>query len=302
MEEGIIFDIKRYAIHDGPGIRTTVFLKGCPLECWWCHNPEGQKTEPELIFRESKCLEGCTECLAACPKNALSKTGPIVVINRTKCELSKSCIETCPTGALEVAGKKMTVAEIMEAIEKDSVFYDDSKGGVTFSGGEPLMQPDFLGGLLDECAKRHIHTTVDTCGYASAEIFEKIRDKVGLFLYDLKVIDDKKHIETTGESNEIILKNLKELSEKGCAISIRIPVIPGINDSSSDIEEMVEFLNNLQEIEEIDLLPYHKIGSQKYGSLDMPDKMAETPALSDSTVARIKKQLEKHAFSVKIGG
>jgi len=302
MNKGIIFDIKRYAIHDGPGIRTTVFLKGCPLRCLWCHNPEGQSSKPELFFRESQCFDGCTECLAACPKNALSLVNKSLTINRKKCDLCGKCVEACVYEALEISGREVTVEEVMKEIEKDRVFFDESGGGVTFSGGEPLYQPGFLNSLLEECKKKDIHTAVDTCGYAPSEVFEKIRDKVDLFLYDVKIIEDKRHQEATGVSNTLILKNLKELSNNGCKISVRIPVIPGINDSGNEISKIAEFLSTLEGIEEISLLPYHKAESKKYESLNILYKMENVPTPANSKIEKMKKMLGKYGFQVKIGG
>lgn len=302
MKAGIVFDIKRYAIHDGPGIRTTVFLKGCQLRCWWCHNPEGINENRELVFQESRCLDGCDECIKVCPGEAVSGTGKSIAIDREKCGLSGNCADVCPAEALKIIGMEMTAGEVIREIEKDRIFFDNSKGGVTFSGGEPLIQIDFLNELLDECGKRSIHTVVDTCGYTPFECLDRIRDRVDLFLYDLKMMDDDKHREVTGVSNRIIMENLIKLSEKKSHIQVRIPVITGVNDSIDNLVQIAEFLKSLRNIEGISLLPFHKIGSQKYKNLDMPFKGAEVQSPSAGKIAQFKIRLEKYGFNVSVGG
>jgi len=205
MIRGTIFDIKKYAIHDGPGIRTTVFFKGCPLRCRWCHNPEGQSSKPEMFVRPSRCLKECSECLSVCEREAISRTEISPVIDRERCNSCGKCAEVCPAEAIEVVGRQMSVQEVMAEVEKDMIFHDESGGGVTFSGGEPLLQPVFLSTLLEKSKEKDIHTTVDTSGYASFEIMEEIAKNVDLFLYDLKIMDEKKHKEYTGKSNKVIL-------------------------------------------------------------------------------------------------
>lgn len=301
MVKGIIFDIKRYAIHDGPGIRTTVFFKGCPLHCWWCHNPEGVILEPELIFKKNRCIKDCTECISYCKRGALSSVGQYISINREKCNLCSECIHVCPSGALEIIGKEMSVREVMEEIEKEIIFYDESGGGVTFSGGEPLMQPEFLSALLKECKERNIHIAMDTCGYAPSEIINRISDKVDFFLYDIKMMDAKKHQEYTGMPNKLILENLKKLAGGGNILAVRFPVVPGINDDSDNIKKMAEFILSLKTIEDISLLPYHRAGSEKYKRLDRADRMEEIQPPSDEKIIEIKKKLEHYGFKVKIG-
>lgn len=301
MKKGIIFDIKRYAVHDGPGIRTTVFFKGCHLRCFWCHNPEGLVPEPELTFIKTRCLPDCNDCVQSCTRGALSRPDQEIFIDREKCDLCGDCVEACPTGALEIIGKWMSIEEVMKEIEKDMIFYDDSKGGVTFSGGEPLLQLEFLNSLLEECKKKGIHTSLDTSGYAPIESLEKIKDKVDLFLYDIKMIDDEKHKKTTGVSNKLILENLRKLSEKGNKVVVRIPVIPGINDSDEDISKIAEFITTLKEIKDISILPYHNIGKHKYEKLDRPFTMKETEPLSEGNKEKIKRKFERFGFKVKIG-
>lgn len=301
MKNGLIFDIKRYAIHDGPGIRTTVFFKGCPMQCRWCHNPEGQSSKPELTFIENRCIKDCHECLSSCQRGALSLVNNQISINREECNLCGDCPDVCATQALEIIGRKISIEEVIEEILKDVVFYDESSGGVTFSGGEPLIQPDFLNALLEECEKRSIHTTLDTSGYASFKVLEKIRDKVDLFLYDLKMMNEGKHEKFTGVSNKLILENLRKLSEKVSNIVIRIPIIPGINDNEENINKTVKFISMLQGIRYISLLPYHKVGRQKYKRLNRTYLQVKTQSPTYEKIEKIKKKLENAGFIVKTG-
>jgi len=301
MKRGLIFDIKRYAIHDGPGIRTTVFFKGCPLHCPWCHNPEGQGLDPELSFNKTRCLRGCSECIKICPKDALSRVNHDILIDREKCDLCGDCAPVCPTEALEIIGRELSVEDIMEEIEKDRVFYEESAGGVTFSGGEPLAQLEFLNSVLDKCKKKGLHTVLDTCGYVPYDDLEEIAKKINLFLYDFKLIDDKKHQEAIGVSNKLIIENLKKLSEMGSKIVVRIPIIEGVNDADENITRTAKFIASLPGIKEISLLPYHKGGRQKYARLSKASKMDKTPASSKGKIERIKKKLEHFGFQVRIG-
>ncbi len=303
MKKGVIFDIKRYAIHDGPGIRTAVFFKGCPLRCWWCHNPEGLALQPELVFRENRCLEGCRECIAACAQGALSCAGELIEINREECDLCGECARVCPAEALEVIGSEMSVEEVLREVEKERIFYDQSAGGVTFTGGEPLMQPEFLGALLEECQARGIHTAVDTCGYAPFEVLQSISDKVDLFLYDLKLMDEERHQKYTGASNRLILDNLRKLAEQGSpAVAVRLPLIPGVNDDEENITRMAEFIRSLRGIKDISLLPYHRAGSEKYRRLHRAYRLGKTQPPSDHRIEEVTRILEERGLRVKVGG
>jgi len=300
IKKGIIFDVKKYAIDDGPGIRTTVFFKGCPLRCWWCHNPEGQVLEPELMYKRNRC-NGCDECVTNCPKDAISRVSQYVSVNREQCNLCGKCSLGCPSDALMIVGKKMEVGEVVKEIEKDVLFYDESEGGVTFSGGEPLFQLDFLNALLEECGKRNISTAVDTCGYASYETIDKIRDKVDLFLYDIKMMDDEKHRKYTGVSNKPILENFKKLTENGSNLLIRFAIIPGINDDEDNITKTAEFILS-HGINQINLLPYHRAGIEKYKSLNKAYKIEKTQPPSDQDLRAIKEKLATLGLRVTIGG
>lgn len=297
---GIVFNIQRYSIHDGPGIRTTVFLKGCPLNCWWCQNPESQLSGQEMIFWEDRCI-GCGACSTICPSDAIEIKNSIPVTEKEKCILYRKCIEKCPALAREMIGEKLTTEEVIKEIEKDLVFYEESGGGVTFSGGEPLGQSEFLEGLLNGCREKKIHTAVDTSGYISWGILNKISSKVDLFLYDLKIMDNERHKKYTGVSNEIILENIKKLSSVHNNIFIRFPVIPGINDDYQNIREMGEFLSFLK-IAQVNLLPYHYIGIDKYKRLGRDYKLADIRPSSEEKLSEVSVILRKFNLNVKLRG
>ncbi|RXG66179.1 glycyl-radical enzyme activating protein [Candidatus Atribacteria bacterium 1244-E10-H5-B2] len=298
MSTGIIFNIQRYSIHDGPGIRTTVFLKGCPLNCWWCQNPESKLNGQEMIFWGDRCI-GCGACSTICPSGAIQIKNGIPITEKEKCILCGKCIEKCPAIAREIIGEKLTAEEVIKEIEKDLVFYEESGGGVTFSGGEPLGQSEFLEGLLNGCREKKIHTAVDTSGYISWEILNKINPKVDLFLYDLKLMDNERHKKYTGVSNEIILENLEKLSSVHNNIFIRFPVIPGINDDYQNIKEMGEFLSSL-EITQVNLLSYHYIGKDKYRRLGSAYKLATTQPPSKEKLSEVSAILRKFNLNVKL--
>ena len=302
MAKGIIFDIKRYAIHDGPGIRTTIFLKGCPLRCQWCQNPEGQETNPEIILRSSRCATECNECVSVCPQDAISKDGNSIEIDKAKCDLCAKCEDVCVYEALEVVGREVTVQEAMDEIEKDKIFFEESGGGITFSGGEPLMHVDFLEALLKEIGKKNIHVTLDTSGYVSFEDMDRISYKVDLFLYDLKIMDDEKHEKYTGVSNKLILENLRNLTEQGNSVAVRIPLISGINDDSQSTHMFVDFLQSLKSVKQINLLSYHRGGCEKYKKLRKEGSPITFQSASDERIEDIKKIFADSGFSVKTGG
>ena len=301
MTKGVIFDIKKYAIHDGPGIRTTVFFKGCPLACRWCHNPEGISTDAQRFYRQERCIR-CGECIQICPQNAMVETSDGLVCDNAKCDLCQTCAEQCPSGAVEFVGREVTVAEVVRALEKDTAFYDQSGGGITFSGGEPLMQPDFLLDLLEACSHLDLHRTVDTTGYADAGLLLKVARKTDLFLYDIKLMDAAKHRDFTGVSNRLILANLKLLSEQKARIQVRIPLIPGINDDADNINRTAEFVAALSGVEHIAILPFHNSARGKYGRLGMACMSSDTQSPSDEQLNIIAGWLTKTGLQVKIGG
>jgi pyruvate formate lyase activating enzyme len=301
MKKGMIFDIQKYAIHDGAGIRTTVFFKGCPLRCWWCQNPEGQDSKPELVYRKSRCID-CGECAKNCPQEAISLVAQHASINRKNCVLCDNCSRVCPSDALSIAGKQVSVKEILEEIEKDTPFFNESGGGVTFSGGEPLLQHDFLNALLTECKERDIHTIVQTCGFAPYEIVDRVRDKVDLFLYDIKIMDNRMHRKYTGASNRQILENLRKLAESGSSIVISFPIIPGINDDDNNVTRTAEFIHSLPSIRHVNLLPYHRAGIEKYKSLGKPYKLDRIQPPSNQRIKSIKEKIEALGIRVGVGG
>jgi len=300
MTTGIIFNIQRYSIHDGPGIRTTVFLKGCPLNCWWCQNPESKLSGQEMVFWGDRCI-GCGGCSLNCPSDAIQMKNKKPVTDKSKCNLCGECSQICPTLAREMIGEKLTTEGVIKEIEKDLVFYEESGGGVTFSGGEPLSQSEFLEDLLDGCKQKKIHTAVDTSGYISWEILNKINSKVDLFLYDLKIMDNKKHKKYTSLSNEIILENLKKLSSVHNNIFVRFPVISGINDDYQNIKEMGEFLSSLK-IAQVNLLPYHYIGIDKYRRLGRTYELVNTQPPSEEKLSEVSSILRKFNLNVKLRG
>jgi len=302
MAKGIVFDIKRYALHDGPGIRTTVFLKGCPLKCLWCHNPEGIDPEPEILFSERKCAGDCDLCISVCPQNALKKHRGRISVDGENCTLCGLCEKACVYEALQIAGREVEVHDLIIDIEKDRTFFDESGGGVTLSGGEPLLQLTFVKELLKGLKAKGMNVSLDTSGHAPTDDLMSICEEVDLFLYDLKMVDDKKHLHYTGVSNELILTNLKKLPDEGMPVEIRVPLISGVNDNPSDIREMAAFILSLAVKPKISLLPYHKGGCAKYSRLLRSGINQVFASPSDKRMAAIEDFLAGKGFQVKIGG
>jgi pyruvate formate lyase activating enzyme len=289
--QGLIFSIQHFSIHDGPGIRTTVFLKGCPLSCEWCSNPESQLGYPEIITNDAKCI-GCGKCVEICKPSAIEFVDNLRRIDRDKCNLCLECAKVCPSGAIEQVGRYMTVEEVVKEVEKDRVFYLNSDGGVTLSGGEPLAQGEFVCQVLKECQEKGIHTTLDTCGYAQWDIWEEAIKYTDLVLYDIKHLDPKKHREGTGVSNELILSNARKVTSR-VRTWLRFPIIPGYNDSASHIKELSEFVTQLN-AERICLLPYHAWGEQKYQRLGRNYPLRGLLVPTDEDIQNIKRIIEAH--------
>lgn len=266
MSSGLVFNIQRYSLHDGPGIRTTVFLKGCPLCCSWCHNPEGIAPRKELLVVESRCI-ACGQCRSACPFGETLGGGVVLPTRNEPCTYCGACVEACPTGARQMVGREMTVGEVMGEILKDRIFHEESAGGVTFSGGEPLRQPEFLLGLLEACHAQGIRTALDTCGFGCTDHLLTAARLSEVVLYDLKLMDDARHREHTGVSNRPILENLKALDEIHRNIWIRIPVVPGVNDDEGNFQAIARFVTDLHGVRQVNLLPYHATGVQKHRRL-----------------------------------
>ncbi len=295
---GRVFNIQRYSIHDGAGIRTLVFLKGCPLRCLWCSNPESQKGQPELGFIESRCagVEACgAPCVSACPVAAirLNEAGK-AVIDRGKCDVCGMCAEACSNDALKVVGQEMTVAEVMAEVEKDRPFYRRSGGGVTIGGGEPLAQHRFTAELLETARESYLHTAIETCGHATWPHFAAVLEHVDLLQFDVKHMDPVRHEELTGQSNELILDNLRKVSsiKSPQDVIIRIPVVPGYNDSVENIGATAEFAAGLG-FRSIELIPYHRMGTSKYAQYGMAYPLTGCEPPSDADMARLRKIVEE---------
>jgi len=298
---GVIFAIKRYALHDGPDLRVTVFLKGCPLSCLWCHNPEGIAAPPGMLTVPGKCV-GCGECMAACPQGALSPGTHGVVRNLEACAACGVCAEVCPALAHEAVGRNWTVPEVMAEIEKESPFFAGSQGGVTFSGGEPLSQPDFLEAMLLACKDQDLHRAVDTSGFASAATISRIARHTDLFLFDLKHMDPIAHRRLTGVDNALILSNLRLLAQSGARVALRLPLIPGLNDDEENIRRTGLLASSLPGIRSIDVLPYHASARGKYAKLGLPYPRESIQQSDPDNVDRAVDILQHCGLEIRIGG
>jgi pyruvate formate lyase activating enzyme len=299
---GHVFDIKRYSIHDGPGIRTTVFLKGCGLRCQWCHNPESVDARPELMHWPSRCKR-CLACIQACPTDALSTDGTgAVLVDRSKCDLCGRCAEACLYDAMQVIGREMSVDEVLAEVERDRIFFEQSGGGVTLSGGDPLIQAAFAEAVLGACRSRGLHTALDTAGLAADGTLDRLARQADLVLFDLKVIDAETHQAFTGVSNAPIIENLKALAASGREIWVRIPLVHGVNDDDGNIRRTIDLVRSLGAVRRIGLLPYHPGGLEKARRIGRESGFRRFESPSEERLAAIEAAFREAAFDVRRGG
>lgn len=286
---GLVFDVQRFSLHDGPGIRTTVFLKGCPLSCRWCHNPEGMRTAPEILVTPDRCIE-CGACVDACPHGLPSGVGGGWAAEKALCEACGLCADACPTEARRLVGHEVSVERLVEKVMRDRVFYAESGGGVTFSGGEPLRQAEFVLSCLEALKERGIHTAVDTCGLVERDDLLRAAAIADLFLYDIKHADPGTHAEWSGASNGRILENLAALAAVHAEIWVRVPVVPGVNDDTVNLRQTAALAASLPGVRRVSLLPYHELGAEKRervgvsgapfnGTSPGPDRMRDFAAI-----------------------
>ena len=302
MSTGLIFDIKKYAINDGPGIRMTIFFKGCNLNCQWCHNPESLSPKVQKMYTASKCI-GAFKCLDNCPNDALELTEEGIVTDFDACNLCGKCAEVCPTKAFEMLGSNIPISELMKTIDNEAVFFDQSGGGVTFSGGEPLMHSEYLLQALKECGKSMYHRVVDTSAFANQENILEVAKNCEMFLIDLKVMDSQKHKEFTGISNEKILSNIIELSKTNCEIIFRMPLIKGVNSDELNIIKTAEFMNSLEgKRAKINLLPYHKVAEHKLVKMGKSDDYIEFETPNNEEINKIVSLFIDYGIKASIGG
>jgi pyruvate formate lyase activating enzyme len=299
---GRVFDIKRYSIHDGPGIRTTVFLKGCALHCLWCHNPESIDLRSELMHWPARCAR-CHACLKACPTHAISADAAgAISIDRARCDLCGRCAEACLYDAMQIVGRDMSVEAVMAEIERDRVFYEQSRGGVTLSGGDPSVQSDFAEALLDACRTCGFHTALDTAGMTQNGTLDRLGAKADIVLYDLKCLDDVRHREFTGVSNVPVLHNLERLAAAGREVWVRIPLVRGVNDDEDNIRRTIDFLLSLKTIRRIGLLPYHSGGLDKARRIGKDPQFRKFESPSEERLASIEAAFREAGFDARRGG
>lgn len=297
---GVIFDIQRFSVHDGPGIRTLVFFKGCPLACLWCSNPESQRFGAEVLFDAERCV-ACGGCAEVCPHRAIRRGGDRIQYERETCVACGRCVDVCYAEARTLAGRQVTVDEAVAEVCKDAPFFARSGGGVTLGGGEPLAQAKFALGILKECRAQDIHTAIETCGHVPWPAIEAILPWTGLFLFDLKHLDVLKHRSHTGGDVNLILSNLQQLAASGARVTVRVPVVPDFNDTPEDIRSIADRVVSLG-IRELHLLPYHRLGQNKYRLLGRPCDFAGNTKVQDDTMETLRAGAAGAGLSVRIGG
>ena len=299
LPTGLLMDVKRFAVHDGPGVRTTLFLKGCSLRCIWCHNPEGISPCPQTAYYAHKCI-GCGECARVCPAGAQRMDAGRHRFERERCVACGACEEACLGEAMKLFGRTVTVDEAEAIALEDRAFYDHSGGGVTVSGGEPLLLADFVRALFERLKEQGVHTAVDTCGSMPWTAFEKVLPVADMFLFDVKHIDSDAHRALTGAGNERILDNLRRLSDANARIEIRMPLVPKANDDADVLKRIVALLGSLN-IETMRVLPYHSLARSKYAALGLPDTMPDVPSPDDEHIARAVSILRAHGVNAVSG-
>lgn len=298
-KKGIVFNMQRFSVHDGDGIRTIVFLKGCPLRCTWCSNPESQSLKPVLMYQEKDCIH-CGRCIGVCKQGAISPENK-GMIDRTKCIGCGECAAVCPTGALQIKGKTMTVAEVVKELKKDATVFRRSGGGVTLSGGEALVQADFTTELLKACQSNGWTTAMETTGFATKDVIEKVFPHVSTVLLDIKSMNPEKHKEACGVDNACILENAKRISEIARTV-VRVPVIPGFNFTREDISQIAQFAATLHNVDTLHLLPYHSLGSNKYELLGRDYGMDTLDNLHGNDMKELEQEVTKTGLKCVIGG
>lgn len=303
--KALIFNIQKYNMYDGPGVRTLVFFKGCPLRCVWCSNPEGQVRQFQVLYKRNLCVD-CGACVAVCPTGVhrmAPGSGRHEIVAGRECVGCRKCEQACNASALAVVGESKTISELLEIIEEDRPFYEVSGGGVTLGGGEVLMQPEAACSLLMACRQRGIHTALETCGYARPEVVKKVAEFTDLFLYDVKHMDSARHYELTGVRNETVLSNLRWLLESRHNVKVRVPLLKGVNNGEGELEQLIEFLRPYKEYKNfkgVDLLPYHKMGVGKYAQLGWEYPLKGECGLSDADLDRIESRLGQYDFQVTV--